>query len=195
MQDAVIVSAVRTAVGKAPKGTLASSGPTNSARAAIKGALAAVPRLDPAVDRRCDPRLRDARGRAGPERRAHRQPARRHAGRARRRSPSTASARRGCRRLPTPPSASCAARRRAVVAGGTESMSLVPMGGHKVVAEPGAGRRAIPDVYLEHRPGRREPRARVGDLARGAGRVRAAQPPARDRRHRRRAASPTRSCR
>ena len=66
------------------------------------------------------------------------------------------------------------------------------------VDEPGAdgrpqGRRrirrwstAIPDVYLTHRAGRREPRARAPDLARGAGRVRAAQPPAGARRDRRR---------
>ncbi len=73
----------------------------------------------------------------------------------------------------------------AVVAGGTESMSLVPMGGNKVSPNP-----ALVDVVSrrlsEHRARRREPRARVVDPARGAGCLRAAQPPARDRRDRRR---------
>ena len=73
---------------------------------------------------------------------------------------------------------------RAAVAGGTESMSMVPMGGNKVSPNPAlvvelSGR--LP----QHRPGRREPRARVEHLARGAGRVRAAQPSARDRGDRR----------
>ena len=61
-------------------------------------------------------------------------------------------------------------------------------------AESGAGRQ-LSGRLPEHRPGRREPRARVRHLARGAGRVRAAQPSARARGDRRRAASTTRSCR
>jgi acetyl-CoA acyltransferase len=47
MKNAVIVSAVRTAVGKAPKGALRSTRPDDLAAAAIKGALARVPQLDP----------------------------------------------------------------------------------------------------------------------------------------------------
>jgi acetyl-CoA acyltransferase len=47
MKNAVIVSAVRTAVGKAPKGTLRSTRPDDLAAVAIKGALARVPQLDP----------------------------------------------------------------------------------------------------------------------------------------------------
>ena len=81
MQDAVIVSAVRTAVGKAPKGTLSVMRPDELGAVAIKGALDRVPAARSGVDRRRDPRLRDARGRAGHERRAHREPARRHSGR------------------------------------------------------------------------------------------------------------------
>jgi acetyl-CoA acyltransferase len=45
MKDAVIVSAVRTAVGKAPKGALRSTRPDDLAAIAIKGALARVPQL------------------------------------------------------------------------------------------------------------------------------------------------------
>jgi acetyl-CoA acetyltransferase len=46
MRDAVIVSAVRTAVGKAPKGTLRSTRPDDLAAFAIKGAMERVPQLD-----------------------------------------------------------------------------------------------------------------------------------------------------
>ena len=52
-----------------------------------------------------------------------------------------------------------------IVAGGTESMSLVPMGGHKIAPNPDARRqlsRRVPDDG----PGRREPRARIGHHAR-----------------------------
>lgn len=47
MRDAVIVSAVRTAVGKAPKGTLRDTRPDEMGAAVIKEALARVPGLDP----------------------------------------------------------------------------------------------------------------------------------------------------
>ena len=47
MQDAVIVSTVRTAVGKAPKGTLSVMRPDELGAVAIKGALDRVPGLDP----------------------------------------------------------------------------------------------------------------------------------------------------
>ena len=49
MQDAVIVSAVRTAVGKAPKGTLSVMRPDELAAAAIKGAMDRVPQLEAAA--------------------------------------------------------------------------------------------------------------------------------------------------
>src|SRR5580765_4427976 len=48
MKDAVIVSAVRTAVGKAPKGTLRNTRPDEMGGAVIKEALARVPGLDAA---------------------------------------------------------------------------------------------------------------------------------------------------
>jgi len=46
MNDVVIVSAMRTAVGKAPRGTLKTTRPDDLAATAIKGALARVPQLD-----------------------------------------------------------------------------------------------------------------------------------------------------
>ncbi len=46
MRDAVIVSAVRTPVGKAPRGTLKTTRPDDLGAIAVKGALACVPMLD-----------------------------------------------------------------------------------------------------------------------------------------------------
>jgi acetyl-CoA acyltransferase len=46
MRDAVIVSAVRTAVGKAPKGTLRTTRPDEMGAAVIKEAVARVPGLE-----------------------------------------------------------------------------------------------------------------------------------------------------
>ena len=65
MQDAVIVSAVRTAVGKAPNGTLRGTRPDELAATVIAEALRARAGHRPGGDRRRDPRLRDAGGRAG----------------------------------------------------------------------------------------------------------------------------------
>jgi len=48
MKEAVIVSAVRTAIGKAPKGTLRNTRPDDLAAAAIKDAVNRVDGLDPA---------------------------------------------------------------------------------------------------------------------------------------------------
>lgn len=47
MQDAYIVSSVRTAVGKAPRGTLRHTRPDNLGAVAVKGAIARVPGLEP----------------------------------------------------------------------------------------------------------------------------------------------------
>jgi len=46
MREAVIVSAVRTAVGKAPRGALRSTRPDELGAAAVRGALERVPQLD-----------------------------------------------------------------------------------------------------------------------------------------------------
>src|SRR2546422_10404896 len=47
MREAVLVSSVRTAVGKAFKGTLRSTRPDDLAAVAIQGAIARVPGFDP----------------------------------------------------------------------------------------------------------------------------------------------------
>src|SRR5579871_615165 len=47
MRDVVIVSAVRTPVGKAYKGTLRATRPDDLAAVAIRGALERVPEVDP----------------------------------------------------------------------------------------------------------------------------------------------------
>src|SRR5579871_1227138 len=47
MREALIVSSVRTAVGKAYKGTLRATRPDDLAAVAIKGALERVPQVDP----------------------------------------------------------------------------------------------------------------------------------------------------
>ena len=76
MADAFIVSAVRTPVGKAPNGALRYTRPDELAAIAIREALAPRARARSVGDRGRDPGLRDAGGRAGPERRADREPAR-----------------------------------------------------------------------------------------------------------------------
>jgi acetyl-CoA acyltransferase len=49
VQDAYIVAATRTPIGKAPKGSLRNTRPDDLLVAALRGALAAVPNLDPAA--------------------------------------------------------------------------------------------------------------------------------------------------
>ncbi len=146
MTDAVIASAVRTAAGKAPKGTLRTTRPDEMAAAAIRESLRRAPGIDAAeVD---DVIL----GCAMPEAEQGMNVAR------------IASLRAG---IPVQASAvtinrfcssglqsiAFAAERvicgsaRTIVAGGTESMSLVPMGGHKVAPNPELVAH-YPDVYL-----------------------------------------------
>src|SRR5262245_51574820 len=146
MNDAVIVSAVRTAVGKAPLGTLRGTRPDELAAAAISGALGRAPGLDPGeID---DVIL----GCAMPEAEQGMNVAR------------IASLRAG---IPVSTSATTinrfcssglqaiafAAERimcgfsSAIVAGGTESMSLIPMGGNKLAPNPTL-MDSYPDVYL-----------------------------------------------
>jgi acetyl-CoA acyltransferase len=135
MQDAVIVSTVRTPVGKAPRGTLAAARPDDLAATAIEGAFSRVLQLDKSeVD---DVIL----GCAHPEAEQGMNVAR------------IAALRAG---LPVEVSAMtvnrfCASGLQAIaqaadrirgggasviVAGGTESMSMIPMGGHKISANP-----------------------------------------------------------
>jgi acetyl-CoA acyltransferase len=146
MKDAVIVSAVRTPVGKAPKGTLCTTRPDDLGALVIAEVLKRAPGLDPAeVD---DVIL----GCAMPEAEQGLNVAR------------IASLRAG-----VPVSASAVTVNRfcssglqaiaygaervmvgfteVVVAGGTESMSLVPMGGNKVSPNPSLVD-SYPDVYI-----------------------------------------------
>jgi acetyl-CoA acyltransferase len=146
MHDAVIVSTVRTAAGKAPRGTLSTTRPDEMGATAIREALKRVPAV-PSSD------VDDViMGCAMPEGEQGLNVAR------------IASLRAG---IPVEASAvtvnrfcssglqaiAYAAERimlghaQVVVAGGTESMSLVPMGGNKISPNP-ALVAEYPDVYL-----------------------------------------------
>ena len=146
MQDAVIVSAVRTAVGKAPKGTLSVMRPDELAATAIKGALERVPQLDiAAID---DVIL----GCAMPEGEQGLNVARIASLRAG--IPVEASAvtvnrfcSSGLQAIAYGAERIMLGQGRAAVAGGTESMSMVPMGGNKVSPNPQLVS-SYPDVYL-----------------------------------------------
>src|ERR1700674_2982792 len=131
MRDAVIASSVRTAVGKAGKGTLRATRPDDLAAMAIRGALDRVPGLD----------LREIDdvilGCAMPEAEQGMNVARIAALRAGLPVESSAiTINRFC--SSGLQSIAMAAERimlgsaEVIVAGGTESMSMVPMGGNKV---------------------------------------------------------------
>jgi acetyl-CoA acyltransferase len=146
MREVVIVSSVRTPVGKAYKGTLRATRPDDLAAVAIKGALERVPQLDPKE-------IEDViLGCAMPEAEQGMNVAR------------IASLRAG---LPVSISAMtinrfCSSGLQAIamaaerimaggadtiVAGGVESMTMIPMGGHKVSANPWLIAN-YPDSYL-----------------------------------------------
>ena len=146
MREAVVVSAVRTAVGKAPKGSLRTTRPDDLAAIAIKEAVARAKGLDPKE-------IEDViLGCAMPEGEAGMNVAR------------IASLRAG---LPVEASAMtinrfCSSGLQAIalaaqrimagqgdvaVAGGTESMSMVPMGGNKIAPNPWLMDN-YPDAYL-----------------------------------------------
>jgi acetyl-CoA acyltransferase len=146
MPDAVIVSAVRTAVGKAPKGTLSVMRPDELAATAIKGALERVSQLEAAsID---DVII----GCAMPEGEQGLNVARIASLRAG--IPVEASAvtvnrfcSSGLQAIAYGAEKIMLGQARAVVAGGTESMSMVPMGGNKVSPNPQLVS-SYPDVYL-----------------------------------------------
>jgi acetyl-CoA acyltransferase len=146
MKDAVIVSAARTAVGKAPNGTLRGTRPDELAAAAIGAALARAPGIDPGeID---DVIL----GCAMPEAEQGMNVARIASLRAG--IPVSASAVTVNRFCSSGLQAIAYAAERVmcgfastIVAGGTESMSLVPMGGHKIAPNPTL-MDSYPDVYL-----------------------------------------------
>ena len=146
MNEAVIVSAVRTAVGKAPAGSLRGTRPDELAAATIAEALRRAPAIDPGeVD---DVIL----GCAMPEAEQGMNVARIASLRAG--IPVSASAATVNRFCSSGLQAIAYAAERimcgfssAIVAGGTESMSLIPMGGHKVAPNPTL-MDSYPDVYL-----------------------------------------------
>jgi len=146
MEDAVIVSAVRTAVGKAPRGTLSVMRPDELAASAIRAALAKVPGLDPAS-------IEDViLGCAMPEAEQGLNVARIASLRAG--IPVEASAvtvnrfcSSGLQAIAYGAERIMLGNSQAAVTGGTESMSMVPMGGNKVSPNPGLVD-SYPDVYL-----------------------------------------------
>ena len=146
MQDALIVSAVRTAVGKAPNGTLRHTRPDEMAAAVIAEALKRAPGTDPdTVD---DVIL----GCAMPEAEQGLNVARIASLRAG--VPVSAAAvtvnrfcSSGLQSIAYGAERIMAGFADTIIAGGTESMSLVPMGGHKVAPNPSLVD-TYPDVYL-----------------------------------------------
>jgi acetyl-CoA acyltransferase len=146
MHDAVIVSAVRTAVGKAPKGTLSTVRPDEMAATVIAETLRRAPGVEP---REIDDVIL---GCAMPEAEQGLNVARIASLRAG--VPVEASAvtinrfcSSGLQAIAFAAEHIMCGWASAIVAGGTESMSLVPMGGNKVSPNP-ALVESYPDVYL-----------------------------------------------
>jgi acetyl-CoA acyltransferase len=146
MQDAVIVAATRTAVGRAPNGALKTVRPDDMAAAVIENALRLAPGVSPAeVD---DVIF----GCAMPEAEQGLNVARIASLRAG--VPVDASAvtmnrfcASGLQAIASAAEHIMCGFARVVIAGGTESMSLVPMGGNKVCPNPTLVDQ-YPDVYL-----------------------------------------------
>ena len=144
--SAVIVSAVRTAVGKAPRGALRFTRPDEMAAAVMRGVIDRATGFDAAA-------IDDVIfGCAMPEAEQGLNVARIAAIRAG--IPVTASAvtvnrfcASGVEAIAIAADRIAAGGARAIVAGGTESMSLIPMGGHKIAPNP-ALVAEYPDVYL-----------------------------------------------
>jgi acetyl-CoA acyltransferase len=146
MQEAVIVSAVRTAVGKAPNGILRSTRPDELAAVTIADALKRAPGVEPSeID---DVIL----GCAMPEAEQGLNVARIASLRAG--VPVSASAvtinrfcSSGLQAIAFAAERIMCGSAQAIIAGGTESMSLIPMGGHTVAPNPSLVDH-YPDVYL-----------------------------------------------
>ena len=146
MSNAVIVSAVRTPVGKAPSGALSRTRPDELAAAVLREAIARVPGLTP--DDIEDVLL----GCAMPEAEQGLNVARIASLRAG--IPVSAAAATvnrfcasGLEAIAIAADRIASGSANVVVAGGTESMSLIPMGGHHVAPNPTL-MSDYPDVYL-----------------------------------------------
>jgi acetyl-CoA acyltransferase len=146
MPESVIVSSVRTPVGRAFKGTLRATRPDELAAVAIKGALTRVPQLDPKE-------IEDViLGCAMPEAEQGMNVARIASLRAG--LPVEVSAitinrfcSSGLQAIATAAERIMSGGADVVVAGGTESMSMIPMGGNKISPNPWLVEH-YPDAYL-----------------------------------------------
>ncbi|HSM85619.1 MAG TPA: acetyl-CoA C-acyltransferase [Candidatus Limnocylindrales bacterium] len=146
MREAVIVSSVRTAVGKSGKGALRTTRPDDLAAVAIKGALERVPQVDPKE-------IEDVIiGCATPEAEQGMNVARIASLRAG--LPVEVSAMTinrfcssGLQAISLAADSVMTGRAEIAIGGGTESMSMIPMGGHKVSANPFLVN-SYPDAYL-----------------------------------------------
>jgi len=146
MREVVIASSVRTAVGKAPRGTLRNTRPDDLAAVAIKGALERVPQLNPKE-------VEDVIiGCATPEAEQGMNVARIAALRAG--VPVEVSAMTinrfcssGLQAISLAADSVMAGRAEVAIGGGTESMSMIPMGGNKISANPWLIDH-YPDAYL-----------------------------------------------
>jgi acetyl-CoA acyltransferase len=146
MRDAVIVSAVRTAIGKAPKGTLKDTRPDEMGAAVIKEAMARVPGLEMSE-------IEDViMGCAMPEAEQGMNIARAAAIRAG--LPVETSAMTinrfcssGLQSIAMSADRIRAGGAEAIIAGGLESMSMIPMGGHIIRPNPYLVEH-YPDFYL-----------------------------------------------
>src|SRR5246500_1582937 len=135
MREVVLVSSVRTPVGKAYKGTLRATRPDDLAATAIKGALERVPQGDPKE-------IEDVIiGCAMPEAGQGMNVARIASLRAG--LPVECSAMTinrfcssGLQAISLAADSIASGRAEIAVAGGVESMTMIPMGGHKVSANP-----------------------------------------------------------
>lgn len=135
MNEVVIVSAVRTAVGKAPRGTLRTTRPDDLAAFAIMGALERIPQLDKRE-------IEDViLGCAMPEAEQGMNVARVASFRAE--LPIEAAAMTinrycasGLQSIAIAADRICAGRAEVILAGGVESMSYVPFGGNKISVNP-----------------------------------------------------------
>ncbi len=143
MREVVVVSSVRTPVGRAFKGTLRSTRPDEMAAVAIKGALDRVPQLDPKE-------IEDViLGCAMPEAEQGMNVARIASLRAG--LPVEVSAvtinrfcSSGLQAIATAAERIMSGAAEVMVAGGTESMSMIPMGGNKISPNP---------WLVDHHPG------------------------------------------
>jgi acetyl-CoA acyltransferase len=146
MREAVIVSSVRTAVGKSGKGALRATRPDDLAAVAIKGALERVPQID----------LKEIEdviiGCATPEAEQGMNVARIASLRAG--LPVEVSAMTinrfcssGLQAISLAADSIMTGRAEIAIGGGTESMSMIPMGGNKVSANPWLVNN-YPDTYL-----------------------------------------------